>query len=76
MKFSPEEIAFIASNRILIKGMLQKKYEDIIADLLLEKESLRTEVLKLWAKETKDLVVAMDSIGKVQPPENKPHTGI
>ena len=77
VKFSKEELAFIGINNPLIKGILDKKYEDIIAELLLEKESIRSEVLKLWAKETKDLIFALENIGKIKPKkENPPHTGI
>jgi hypothetical protein len=77
MKFEKSEIQFIAINKIQIKTILEKKYMDIINELLLEKDSLKTEVLKLWAKECKDLVVALENIGKVVPKkENTNQTGI
>jgi len=60
----------------MIKGILQKKYDDIIQDLLREHDAVRSEVLKLWAKECNDLIVALENIGKVVPKENKSHTGI
>ena len=70
MKLTPEELAIIGSNKIYIKSILEKKYDDIIASLLLEKDPIRSEVLKLWAKECKDLVIALDNLGKLTP-QNK-----
>lgn len=77
MKFSPSELAFIGNNKPFIKSILEKKCEDIISELLLEQDSLRTEVLKLWAKECKDLVFALDNIGKkIIDKKDIPHSGI
>lgn len=76
MKFEKNELNFIGSNKGMIKGILQKKYDDIIQDLLREHDAVRSEVLKLWAKECNDLIVALENIGKVVPKENKSHTGI
>jgi len=76
MKFSKLEIDFINNGKPIIKGILEKKYEDIINVLLLEKDPLRTEVLKLWAKECKDLVIALDNIGKGVIKEKNINTGI
>lgn len=64
MIFTQRELAIISSNKDVIKSILQKKYDDIIAQLLLEKDPIRSEVLKLWAKECKDLAGAMDNLGK------------
>jgi hypothetical protein len=64
MKFTPQELTIISNNKDVIKSILLKKYDDIIAQLLLEKDAVRSEVLKLWAKECKDLTVALDNIGK------------
>lgn len=64
MKFEPRELAIIGNNKDVLKGILAKKYEDIIASLLLERDPIRSEVLKLWAKECKDLTVALDNLGK------------
>lgn len=64
MKFTPQELTIISNNKDVIKSILNKKYDDIIAQLLLEKDPIRSEVLKLWAKECKDLTVALDNIGK------------
>ena len=75
MKFTQEELAVIASNKIYIKSILNKKYDDIIANLILEKDPIRSEVMKLWAKECKDLITAMDNMGKPIK-EKDPHTGI
>ena len=64
MKFTPQELNIISSNKDVIKSILLKKYDDIIAQLLLQKDAVRSEVLKLWAKECKDLTIALDNIGK------------
>ncbi len=64
MKFTEQELTIISNNKDIIKSILLKKYDDIIASLLLEKDAIRSEVLKLWAKECKDLTVALDNIGK------------
>lgn len=76
MKFEKSEIVFIANNKAQIKSILEKKYGDIINELLLEKDQTRSEVLKLWAKECKDLVNALENIGKVIPKEKTQNTGI
>jgi len=76
MKFTEVEINFIGNGKPIIKGILEKKYEDIINVLLLEKDPIRTEVLKLWAKECKDLVIALDNIGKGVIKEKNINTGI
>lgn len=72
MIFTQRELAIIANNKDVVKSILQKKYDDIIATLLLEKDPVRSEVLKLWAKECKDLSGAMDNLGKKK--EDKPDT--
>jgi len=64
MKFTQIELTIISNNKDVIKSILLKKYDDIIAQLLLEKDAVRSEVLKLWAKECKDLTIALDNIGK------------
>ncbi|MCK9370834.1 hypothetical protein M0R04_13070 [Candidatus Dojkabacteria bacterium] len=64
MIFTNVELSIISNNKDVIKSILNKKYDDIIAQLLLEKDAIRSEVLKLWAKECKDLTVALDNIGK------------
>ena len=77
MILTKEEIAVIASNKIYIKSILEKKYEDIIASLLLEQDPIRSDVMKLWAKECRDLIVALDNIGKsLKKPNKDPNTGI
>jgi len=75
MKFTREEIAVISGNKPYIKSILNKKYDDIIASLLLEKDPIRSEVLKLWAKECKDLVVALDNLTD-KPKQENTNTGI
>ena len=76
MKFTREELAIIASNKVYIKSILEKKYDDIIAGLLLEQDPIRSEVKKLWAKECRDLIVALDNIGKGLIKQDNTNTGI
>lgn len=64
MKFTEQELALISDNKIVIKSILERKYEDIISQLLLEKDPVRSEVLKLWAKECKDFIFGLDNLGK------------
>lgn len=62
MKFTQQELSVIGNNKDILKGILSKKYEDIIAGLLIERDPVRSEVLKLWAKECKDLTIALDNL--------------
>jgi len=75
MKFTKEELAVIGSNKIYIASILKKKYDDIIASLLIEKDPIRSEVLKLWAKECTELIPALDNLTSDKP-ESEPHSGI
>ena len=47
IKFSKEQIDWINTNRDQIKKLLEDKYNDIISELLIEKDAVRSEVLKL-----------------------------
>ena len=76
IKFTKEEIAFIAINKGYIKSICEKKYIDIVNALLLESDPTKSEVLKLWAKETKDLALVLDNYGKGAIKQETQHTGI
>lgn len=76
MRYTNEELAVIASNKIYIKSILNKKYDDIIAQLLLEQDPIRSEVLKLWAKECKEFIMALDNLGKPIQKDEGNKTGI
>jgi hypothetical protein len=75
-QFSKEEIAFIGMNKQYIKSICDKKYKDIIECLLVEKDPVKSEVLKLWAKECKEMVLVLDNYGKIVPKKETQHTGI
>jgi len=76
MIFTKEELAVIANDKVYIKSILNKKYDDIIAQLLLERDPIRSEVLKLWAKECRDLANALDNLGQIVKKEEGNKTGI
>jgi hypothetical protein len=75
MIFSQRELDFIQNNKPVIQSILEKKLQDILNELIVEKEPVRTEVLKLWARETKDLIIVLQNF-KPLPNTQKPHQGI
>jgi hypothetical protein len=76
MIFNEREKSVITSNKDIVKSILEKKYDDIISQLLLEKDPIRSEVLKLWAKECKELAQAMGNIGNKKETKDINTTGI
>jgi hypothetical protein len=75
MIFTKQELEFVKINKPVIQNILQKKLQDILDELLLEKDPIRTEVLKLWARETKDLVTVLQNFKPLKDVKN-PHSGI
>jgi len=75
MIFNEKELSFINLNKPIIKGILEKKLEDTLNELIYEKDPVKTEVLKLWAKETKELIIVLENRKEVKKDKN-PYTGI
>jgi len=75
MIFTQKELDFIQFNKPVIQSILEKKLQDITDDLIQEKDPVRTEVLKLWAREARDLVIVLKNFKPVIKTKN-PHKGI
>lgn len=71
MIFTPKELDWIRTNREMIKSILDKKITDIVNSMIYEDDQARRETLRLWAKESKELIIALDNIGSVKPKEQK-----
>jgi len=66
MIFTDKEIEFFKSNKPVIKSILEKKLQDIISELIYEENNIKSEVLKLWAKEVKELITVLDNFKPLQ----------
>lgn len=76
MKFTTEEIEFVKRNKPFIQSILQKKLEDVLDDMIYDDED-KLGVLRLWAKELKELIITLDNVMKIKPKiEKKKDTGI
>ena len=79
MKFTKEEIEFIKISKETIKSFLKKRLEDVFDGILYEKENQKVEVLRLWAKEIRELIIAVDNLTDNKPKKTegkKNNTGI
>lgn len=77
MKFSPEELSWIGQNKVYLKSILEKKYQDILTEMIYEEDDIKAKVLKRWARECKDLVSVLSNAGKIAPKqETQKNTGI
>jgi hypothetical protein len=76
MIFTDKELEFIKFNKPVIQSVLSKKLEDILNELVYEEDPIKTSVLKLWAKEMKELIVVLDNFKPMKTNKEKPHTGI
>jgi hypothetical protein len=74
MKFTQEEIVFVKDNKVMIQGILDKKLTDILDDVMYSKDEEKVKVLRLWAREIKELILALDNLSKVKKEKND--TGI
>jgi len=71
MIFAPNEIEFIKRNKPVIQTILVKKLEDVLNDIIYEKDEDRVKVLRIWAKELKELNIALDNIMKAKSEKKK-----
>lgn len=71
MEFNQEEIDFININRPIIQGILEKKLEDIFDDILYNKDEEKVKVLRVWAREVRELINVLDNFRKLKPKSKK-----
>lgn len=74
MKFTQEEIVFVKDNNVMIRSMLDKKLTDVLDDVMYSKDEEKVKVLRVWAREIKELILAVDNLSKVK--KEKKDTGI
>ena len=66
MKLTPEEKQFFKDNKVIIQSILKKKLEDVLDDVMYNKDEEKVKVLRLWAREIKELGIALENLTDVK----------
>ena len=80
MRITKEEQTWVKMNKDILLGLLEKRKSDYIDALVEETDPQKSEVIKMWIKEFKSVMITIKNISELKSKRKKknapPFTGV